>query len=364
MRAFLNSEKTFAIGLLCIAAAYFLEATPYIGPIGHYGSINEVAFFVICAVIFILTKRVVEHAEFLAHHFGEPYGTLVLILSASAIEVMMVVTIMLHGPTQEPTLARDAVFAGVILSINAVLGIALLIGGVKFKEQEFNQRSAYSYITKLGTMCALGMFIPMVVPGHLLASYKIFIILVFTLLYGFFLFYQVGSYSYFFSYGECRNEECELQDTDASKPNLRVIALIAYLIVIGILVELLSIAVDDSISYYGLPNVTAALIVAVISKAPESLAVMRATIKNNMQLVINIALSSALSTMALTVPVILIVSLITKINVAIALTQVQALLLVTTIILAYMNQSSGRTNAYGGAIQLSLFFAYLFTLFF
>lgn len=363
MRAYLLREKTFFLGLFCIAAAYFIEATPYIGAVGHYGSINEIAFIYICAVIFIITKRVVEHAEFLARHFGEPYGTLVLILSASAIEVMMVVTIMLHGPTQEPTLARDAVFAGVILSMNAVLGIALLIGGVKFMEQEFNQRSAYSYITKLGAMCALGMFIPMVVPPHLLSAYKIFIVVVFTVLYGFFLFYQVGSYSYFFSYGECNSEECT-HETEGIKPSLRVLTLIAYLVVIGILVEFLSIAVDDSISYYGLPNVTAALIVAVISKAPESLAVMRATIRNNMQLVINIALSSALSTMALTVPAILIVGLIAKIDVVIALTQVQALLLVTTIMLAYMNQSSGRTNAYGGTIQLSLFCAYLFTLFF
>lgn len=364
MRAYLLREKTFFLGLFCIAAAYFVEATPYIGAVGHYGSINEFAFVYICAVIFIVTKRVVEHAEFLARHFGEPYGTLVLILSASAIEVMMVVTIMLHGPTHEPTLARDAVFAGVILSMNAVLGVALLIGGVKFMEQEFNQRSAYSYMTKLGAMCALGMFIPMVVPPHLLSSYKVFIIVVFSVLYGFFLFFQVGSYSYFFSYGECQSEDCETRQTENIKPSLRVLTLIAYLVVIGILVEFLSISVDDSISYFGLPNVTAALIVAVISKAPESLAVMRAAIRNNMQLVINIALSSALSTMALTVPAILIVGLIAKINVVIALTQVQALLLVTTIMLAYMNQSSGRTNAYGGTIQLSLFCAYLFTLFF
>jgi len=364
LRAYLDSEKTFSLGLLCIAAAYFIEATPYIGTVGHYGSINEIAFILICAVIFIITKRVVEHAEFLANYFGEPYGTLVLILSASAIEVIMVVTIMLHGPTQEPTLARDAVFAGVILSMNAVLGVALLIGGVKFMEQEFNQRSAYSYITKLGAMCALGMFIPMVVPPNLLSSYKIFVIIVFMILYGFFLSFQVGSYSYFFSYEKCQGKECESQDKEDARPGLRIFTLIAYLVVIGILVEFLSISVDDSISYFGLPNVTAALIVAVISKAPESLAVLRATMRNDMQLVINIALSSALSTMGLTVPIILIVGLIVKMDVVIALTQVQALLLVTTITLAYMNQSSGRTNAYGGTIQLSLFFAYLFTLFF
>lgn len=359
-------EKTLLAGFLCLALAYFLEITPYIGPIGHYGGITEVMFFVIGGVILLVAVKVVEQAEYLATHFGEPLGTLVLILSASAIEVIMIVTIMLHGPTQEPTLARDSIFAGVILSINAVLGIALLIGGMKFKEQEFNSKSAYSYITKLGAMCALGVFIPIVVPLKLMGPYKIFVILIFLFLYGFFLFFQVGSYSYFFSYvtgkgGDAGSEGHHTQDT---RPAFRMVMLILYLIVIGLLVELLSIAVDDSICYYGLPNTTAALIVALISKIPESLVVLRATMKNDMQLVINVALSSALSTMALTIPAVLIVARICKVDVVIALSSVQALILASTIILASMNVATGKTNAYGGTIQLSLFFAYLFTLFF
>ena len=359
-------EKTLFAGFLCLALAYFLEITPYIGPIGHYGGITEVMFFVIGGVILLVAVKVVEQAEYLATHFGEPLGTLVLILSASAIEVIMIVTIMLHGPTQEPTLARDSIFAGVILSINAVLGIALLIGGMKFKEQEFNSKSAYSYITKLGAMCALGVFIPIVVPLKLMGPYKIFVILIFLFLYGFFLFFQVGSYSYFFSYatgkgGDAGSEGHHAQDT---RPAFRMVMLILYLIVIGLLVELLSIAVDDSICYYGLPNTTAALIVALISKIPESLVVLRATMKNDMQLVINVALSSALSTMALTIPAVLIVARICKVDVVIALSSVQALILASTIILASMNVATGKTNAYGGTIQLSLFFAYLFTLFF
>lgn len=365
MKRILMQEKTLLIGVLCIALAYFLEVTPYIGQIGHYGSINEVMFFVIAGAILIIAKKVVEHAEYLAVHFGEPLGTLVLILSATAIEVIMIVTIMLHGPTHEPTLARDTIFAEVILSVNAILGIALLIGGMKFREQMFNEKSAYSYINKLGALCALGVFIPMVVPPHLISAYKIFIIVAFMALYGFFLFFQVGSYSYFFNYetgegGKCDEEHCPTEITPAS----RIIMLIAYLIVISLLVELLGIAVDDGISNFGLPNATAALIVALISKAPESLVVLRATIKNDMQMVINIALSSALSTMALTVPIVLIVGGIANIDVRIALNPVQALLLASTIILASMNVASGKTNAYGGTIQLSLFCAYLFTLFF
>ncbi len=361
-----HHEKTIFAGFLCLALAYFLEITPYIGPIGHYGGITEVMFFVIGGVILLVAVKVVEQAEYLAIHFGEPLGTLVLILSASAIEVIMILTIMLHGPGQEPTLARDSIFAGVILSINAVLGIALLIGGMKFKEQEFNSKSASSYITKLGAMCALGVFIPIVVPLKLMGPYKMFVTLIFLFLYGFFLFFQVGSYSYFFSYatgkgGDAGGERHKTQDT---RPAFRMVMLILYLIVIGLLVELLSIAVDDSISYYGLPNATAALIVALISKIPESLVVLRATMKNDMQLVINVALSSALSTMALTIPAVLIVARICKVDVVIALTSVQALILASTIILASMKVATGKTNDYGGTIQLSLFFAYLFTLFF
>jgi Ca2+:H+ antiporter len=365
-KSFFQHEKTLFFGVFCIAFAFFLEKTPYIGTIGHYGSVTEVMFFIIGGVILLVSKQVVEHAEYLAVHFGEPIGTLVLILSASAIEVIMIVTIMLHGPTQEPTLARDTIFAGVILSINAVLGIALLMGGIKFQEQEFNAKSAYSYITKLATMCALGMFIPMVLPQNLMAPYKVFVTLMFLILYGFFLFFQVGSYNYFFSYKTEQSEEAyeEAHGLKKLSPTARMVMLILYLVVIGVLVELLSISVDDSISNYGLPNATAALIVALISKAPESLVVLRATMKNDMQAVVNVALSSALSTMALTVPAVLIVARLTNINIVIALSSVQALILATTILLASMNMATGKTNAYGGTIQLSIFLAYLFTLFY
>lgn len=366
MKSFFHHEKALIAGILYLALAFFLERTSYIGPIGHYGSITELMFFVIGGCILVMAYKVVERAEYLAAHFGEPLGTLILILSASAIEVTMIVTIMLHGSSREPLLARDSVVAGVILSINAVLGVALLIGGMRFKEQDFNTKSAYSYLTKLGAMCALGMFIPMVVPQHLMTSYKIFVVLMFLVLYGFFLFFQVGTYNYFFSYEapDAAHERARTDTAHGRSPAFEMAMLIVYLVVIGLLVELLSISVDDGISSYRLPHATAALIIALISKAPESLVVLRATMQNNMQLVINIALSSALSTMALTIPAVLIVAWVCEVEVVIALSSVQALILATTIILASMNVATGKTNAYGGTIQLSLFFAYLFTLFF
>jgi len=214
-------------------------------------------------------------------------------------------------------------------------------------------------------MCALGFFIPMVLPPQVLGAYKVFVIIIFLFLYGFFLFFQVGSYSYFFTYENGENVDAGEADREhRPSTTARLIMLFVYLALIGVLVEFLSVAVDDGISNYGLPAATAALIVAIIAKAPETIVVMRATMRNDMQLVINIALSSALSTMGLTIPAILILGLVAKIDVVIALTPLQALLLSTTIILAFMNKSSGKTNAYGGAIQLSLFFAFLFTLFF
>jgi len=188
--------------------------------------------------------------------------------------------------------------------------------------------------------------------------------LIFLVLYGFFLFFQVGSYNYFFSYAKNEDSGGEAHGSGNTRPAFRMVMLVLYLVVIGLLVELLSISVNDSISYYGLPGTTAALIVALISKAPESMVVLRGTMRNDMQLVINVAFSSALSTMALTIPVVLIVAWMTKIDIVIALSSVQALILASTIILASMNVATGKTNAYGGTIQISLFFAYLFTLFF
>jgi Ca2+:H+ antiporter len=361
----INQERALIIGLLTIAMAYFLMVTDFIGPIGHFGGATVAVFFSIITVIFYITKHVVENAEILAKHYGEPYGTLILILAASAIEVIMVVTIMLYGPGQEPMLARDSVFSGIILSVNCLLGLSLLIGGLKYGEQKFNEKSSHSYLAKLGVMCALGLLFPMVIHQDILKYYKIFIIILFPLLYGFFLFGQIGKYSYFFTYENPsdNNSDAELlHKLKKSKIYYRISFLFIYLIIIALLVEFLAITIDDSISYYNLPNSVAAFLVALISKAPESLAAMRATMRNNMQLSINIALSSALSTMGLTIPAVLIVSFITGINITIGCTQLQALLLSSTVIIAYMNKSSGKTNAYGGAIQFALFLAYLFTL--
>ncbi len=365
MIKFLKHEKALFAGIISIAIAYFLMATSYIGPIGHFGSATGVVFFAIIGVIFYITKQVVENAEILAKHFGEPYGTLILILSASAIEVIMVVTIMIYGPGKEPMLARDSVFSGIILSVNCLLGLSLLIGGMKYGEQKFNEKSSHSYLAKLGVMCAIGLLFPMVMPENIISFYKIFIIILFPILYGFFLFGQIGKYSYFFTYENSEDkisESASLQKLIRSKIFYRISFLFIYLIIIAALVEFLAIAIDDSISYYHLPNSVAAFLVALISRAPEALAVLRATIRNNIQLSINIALSSALSTMGLTIPAVLIVSHLTGLEITIGLTQLQAMLLSSTIIIAYMNKSSGKTNAYGGAIQFALFLAYLFTL--
>ena len=156
------------------------------------------------AVILCAAYAVAKHAEALAHHYGEPYGTLILTLSAVAVEVLMVSAMMLHAGNN-PTMARDTIFSTLMLIINGQIGVAMLLGGIRHGEQHYNLKSSNAYFSMIFAFTGLGLFLPTFVAPESLEHLYLFLIFAFLALYGIFLRLQMKEHRYFFA-GEQRSE--------------------------------------------------------------------------------------------------------------------------------------------------------------
>lgn len=372
IRSILSEERKLIAGLILLTVVYAIETTPYVGPVGHFGALTDGVFVVLLAVIIYAATGVVHHAEALAEIFGEPYGTLILTMTAVIVEVIMLATIMLNGPTTEPTMARDTMYSTVMILLSGLMGLALFVGGLRFVEQEFNYKSSSSFMTTLIVLVVLGFYVPMVVPESSDAVYKTFLIVNSIVLYGYFLRTQTGKLSFYFSFGDTSDAKRESMEGDMPAEEkgrsnrgvaYHVVFLVFTVAVIAILVEFLSVAIDDSITDHALPRPIAALIAAVIIITPEGMTAVRAALNDQMQRAVNIAMGSALSTVALTIPAMLIVATLTGLEIQLALTPIQAILLSGTILVAVFNASSGETNELKGVIHFSLFAAFILSLF-
>src|SRR4051812_25155025 len=135
--AAMRAEAPLVLAVVSIVLVRLVADSTEIGPVGHFGILTEVALLYIFAVVIAAALGVVGHAELLAEKYGEPYGTLILTISAVTVEVVMLTTMVLHGDNN-PTLARDTIFATVMILVNGLIGLSLLIGGLRYGEQRYN----------------------------------------------------------------------------------------------------------------------------------------------------------------------------------------------------------------------------------
>jgi Ca2+:H+ antiporter len=313
-----------------------------------------IAFAVIIAVIMGASMRVAHHAEILAERFGEPYGTMILTSSAVIVEVVMLAILMMNS--DQPTLARDTVYAAVMIDINGIIGIAAIIGGLRHGEQKYNLDASNSYIAMLLVSIGVAMFIPDFVPQESWKAYSVFTIAVMVILYAVFLRIQTVEHRYFFRYHKpgaaAAQDHGHAADVSVGK---HVGLLILAVVLIGVLAEILSVLLEPATELIGLPAALPAVMIAVISASPEILTAMRAALRDEMQTVINIALGASLSTVLLTVPVIELIALITGARIDMGITAVQAAMLLLTLLAAMINLHDGESNVLEGAVLFALF---------
>ncbi len=362
--SFIRNEIPFILALLVMLLLIPLSNTSLIE---STLLLEGVIFLIIFAVIIYAAMGVVHHAELLAHKFGEPYGTMILTFSAVTVEIIMISAMMLHGDA-DPHIARDTIFSTLMILLNGLTGLIMLLGGLRYGEQKYNIKSTNSFFSMIFGLVGVGLLLPLVINPEHYHKFEYFLILLCALLYIFFLRMQSKEHNYYFKFekpGEhsgLSNEKEAVQKKDISAL-YHTIMLVLTIVVISVMAEDLSVYVDDGISELGLPAGIAGLIIALIIVSPEGLTAIRAGLKDDMQRVVNISLGSMLSTVALTIPAVLIVGLFIKQDISLGLTPVQSAMVIISLLIGIQSCKDGESNALQGFIHFMLFITFVFLLF-
>ncbi|EJC67437.1 Ca2+/H+ antiporter [Rhizobium leguminosarum bv. viciae WSM1455] len=347
-----KEEKFLVAALIVAAIAYFLEHA--VIEMGRGVALIAAAGLV--GTIVLASIRVAHHAELLAVKVGDPYGTMILTLSAVAVEVI-ILAIMMSGESS-PTLVRDTIYSALMLDINGILGLAALLGGLKHGEQPYNDNSGKTYGVMILTAMGISMIVPEFVPSDKWHYYSAFTIVAMIALYGLFLRMQVGQHSYFFSYSYPRSER-KKESPDAhghdESAAISIATILVGVVIIGLLAEFMAAFMTEGLRDSGAPIAVTAVVVAAISAAPEILTALRAALRNRMQATVNIAMGASLSTVILTVPVMEAIALYTGQPFIMAMTPVQTVMVAITLIAAAINLNDGETNAIEGMTHFILF---------
>jgi len=324
-----------------------------------------VIFVWLFAVILGSALAVVRHAEHLGERLGEPYGTLVLTLSITAIEVVSITAIMLHG-ANNPTLARDTLFAVTMIVLNGMVGLSLLVGGWRHREQHYNLQGANAYLSVVIPLGILALVMPNYAGPlqHALSfAQEAFLAVVCTGLYIAFLGLQTRRHRAYFATLEEDDAASTVMHGGTARTVFHALALAAYMIPVVYLAEKLAHPVDYVVETLGKPAALAGLVMAVLVATPEGIGAVRAARHNHMQRSVNIFLGSVLSTIGLTIPAILIISHFTAHPIELGLQRTDLVLFLLTLTVSLVTFSSGHTNVLQGAVHLILFVAYLFYMF-
>ena len=323
------------------------------------------AHLLTAAVLVGVVLAAVHHAEVVAHRVGEPYGTLILAVSVTVIEVGLIVSLMLASTDTTTTLARDTVFAASMIILNLLLGLCLLVGARHREEARFTRTGATAALGTLSTLLVLTLVLPnytTTTAGPVFSTSQLAFVAAFALiLYLTFVFVQtVANRDYFLPKGDLHNQPL----AHANPPSVREtwIALAALLVSLGAVVLLakgLSAPLKDAVTAAGAPIAVVGVAIAGIVLLPEGVAAVRAANANRLQTSLNLALGSALATIGLTIPVVAVVSFTLGLPLTLGLDTKSIVLLSLTLFVAALSLARGRTTMLHGAVHLTLFAAYL-----
>lgn len=320
---------------------------------------------VFALTLMVLVLAAVHHAEVVAHRVGEPYGTLILAVSVTIIEVGLIVSLMLASPETATTLARDTVFAASMIILNLLLGLCLLVGARHQDEARFTRTGATAALSTLATLLVLTLVLPNFttsVRGPIFSGSQLAFVAVFALLlYLTFVFVQtVANRDYFLPKGDLQFEP----DAHASPPGMRAtgfsfIALLLSLGAIVLLAKALSAPLENAIMAAGAPVALVGITIAGIVLLPEGLAAIRAANSKRLQTSLNLALGSALATIGLTIPSVALVGLWLDLPLTLGLESKGIVLLALSLFVAALSLARGRTTMLHGAVHLTIFGCYI-----
>ena len=319
---------------------------------------------VVVATLFAAVFTAVHHAEIIALRVGEPFGTLVLALAVTVIEATLIVALMLSGGEAASALARDTVFATVMIICNGVVGLCLLLGALRHRVLEFRVEGTNPVLAVLATLAVLVLVIPrftITTPGPSLSSAQlVFVGIVSLALYAVFVFVQTVRHREYFLPVDTTSEEPH------AEPPTRAVAwtsfgmLVISLVAVVGLAKSLSPAIGAAVENASVPHAVVGIAIALMVLLPETWAAARAALRNRMQTSFNLALGSALATIGLTIPVVAATSLTLGLSLDLGLPDKEIGLLALTLLISAMTLSRGRAQVLQGAVHLVLFAVFLF----
>lgn len=306
----------------------------------------------------------VHHAEVLALKLGEPFGSILLAVAVTVIEVGLIVSIMLSGADGSDRVARDTVFAAVMIVLNGVVGLCLVLGAGRHFEQTFQLQGASSALAVLGTLATLALILPNFAEAASGPSYSILqlegIGLMSLALWGVFVFVQTVKHrDYFLDAPSGGFDEPAREIPGAWIALISLALLIIALAAVVLLAKSLSYPVDAAIAAAGLPKAFVGVVIAVIVLMPEGLAAVKSALRNRLQNSINLALGSAIASIGLTIPAVALVSLILNQQIALGVSQTDMTLLILTLYISALTLGTGRTTVLQGAVHLVIFAAFM-----
>src|SRR4030081_1007416 len=320
---------------------------------------------VLLIILFGTVFAAVHHAEVIAERIGEPYGTLLLTLAVTIIEVALIATIML-GEKPVPTLARDTVFAVVMIVCNGLVGICILTGGLRYREQDFQVTGSNLYLSVLFVLATITLIMPnytLTTPGPVYSQAQLgFVSFVTVVLYAMFLYTQTIRHRSYFV-GEAVSDADDGTHISNRMLALSIVLLLVSLLAVVLLAKKFSLVVDVATALIGAPPAFAGVLVALLILLPESVAAVAAARHNDLQKSINLALGSSLATIGLTIPAVAVTAYALDKQLVLGLDAQAMVLLAMTFILSMLTFGTGRTNILFGLVHLVVFAVFIFLVF-
>ena len=333
-------------------------------------AVEAVVFIWLFLAILYSAMSVVRHAEHLAERLGEPLGTLILTLAVTAIEAASISAVMLHSRDQ-PTVMRDTIFAVIMIILNGMVGTSLLVGAWRHREQSYNLQGANVYFSMIVPLAVMSLIMPnytLTTPGPTLSFYQQEFLGVMCIgLYAAFLAVQTGRHrGYFALEGEEDGHGHELSG-GAAAPGAsawqHALLLLAYMIPVVYLAEQFGEPIDHMIRRLHAPAALGGVIIAALVATPEGIGAVRSALANKLQRSVNICLGSLLATIALTIPLMIVVAHLMGATIFLGLQGTSYVMLLLTLAVSVLTFGSGRTNVLQGAVHLILFIAYVLLIF-
>jgi Ca2+:H+ antiporter len=346
-----------AVLFFAAAAALHITFTPTAAGLGFAAALLVILFGTVFAAV--------HHAEVIAEKIGEPYGTLLLTLAVTIIEVALIATIML-GDKPVPTLARDTVFAVVMIVCNGLVGICILAGGLRYREQDVQVSGSSLYLSVLVVMATITLILPnytLTTPGPVYSAAQLgFVSVVTILLYGVFLYTQTVLHRNYFV-GDAAGDGNGGTHIPARMLTLSIVLLLVSLLAVVLLAKKFSDVVDFATARIGAPPAFAGVLVALLILLPESIAAVAAARKNDLQKSINLALGSSVATIGLTIPAVAVGAYVLDKQLVLGLNPQETVLLVLTFVLSMLTFGTGRTNILFGLVHVVVFAVFVFLVF-